>query len=212
MHFHTLGTAAALAGAVALTMPAAAQAATTHDVAHLHPLNTSVTHAKTTGEAKFALDGDALKIDIRVHGAPADTEHWQHFHGFIDGKAATCATMADDANKDGIIDVTETDRASGTTMVPFTTDPAGMDVPHGTYPKADAKGDYHYTATVSVKALDAAFAKAFPGQKLDLTKRVVYIHGVPASEKLPATVASLGPIPANVTLPIACGKIKAAKR
>lgn len=212
MNLNTLGAVAAIAGAIALAMPAAAQAATNHYVAHLHALNTSVAHAKTTGEAKFAVDGDTLKIDIRVHGAPADTEHWQHFHGFVDGNAASCATMADDANKDDIIDVAETGKASGTTMVPFTADPASMDVPHGVYPKADAKGDYHYTATVSVKALDAAFDKAFPGQKLDLTKRVVYIHGVPESDKLPSTVASLGPIPANVTLPIACGKIEAARK
>lgn len=212
MNLHTLGTIAALAGAVALALPAGAHAATTHYVAHLHALNTSVTHAKTTGEARFTVDGDTLKIDVRVHGAPAGIEHWQHFHGFADGQAATCAAAAADANHDGIIDVTETAKASGTTMVPFTTDPASMDVPHGTYPKADAKGDYHYTASVSLKALDASFAKAFPGQQLDLTNRVVYIHGVPDSDRLPSSVASLGPIPASVTLPIACGRIEAAKR
>lgn len=212
MNLHTLGTVAAIAGALALAMPAAAQAATTHYVAHLHAMNADAAHAKTSGEAKFTVKGDTLKIDIRVHGAPAGIEHWQHFHGFADGQAASCATSADDANKDGIIDVTETAKASGTTMVPFTSDPVAMDVPHGTYPKADAKGDYHYTAKVSLKALDAAFTKAFPGQKLDLTKRVVYIHGVPESAKLPASVASLGPIPANVTLPIACGKIEAARK
>ena len=36
---------------------------------------------------------------------------------------------------------------------------------------------------------------------------VVFIHGIPAASKLPASVASLGPIPAHVTLPIACGRI-----
>lgn len=211
MNLNRFGTVAALAGALAFALPGASHAATTHYVAHLQPLNTSVTHSKTTGEAKFAVEGDTLKIDIRVHGAPADTEHWQHFHGFVDGKAASCPTKADDANKDGIIDVAETGKVSGTTMVPFTADPASMDVPHGVYPKADAKGDYHYTASVSMKALDAAFDKAFPGQKLDLAKRVVYIHGVPASEKLPDTVESLGPIPAQVTVPIACGAIERVK-
>jgi hypothetical protein len=116
--------------------------------------------------------------------------------------------MAQDANHDGIVDLIETGKTSGTTMVPFITDPASMDVAHGTYPTADANGDYHYHETVSLKALDAAFAKQFPGQKLDLAKRVVYIHGVPDGTKLPSTVASLGPIPAQVTLPIACGRIE----
>lgn len=48
----------------------------------------------------------------------------------------------------------------------------------------------------------------FPGQQLDLARRVVFIHGLPVDTKLPTSVASLGPIPAQVTLPIACGKIE----
>ncbi|HMN56213.1 MAG TPA: hypothetical protein PKE15_03120, partial [Ottowia sp.] len=66
----------------------------------------------------------------------------------------------------------------------------------------------HYHETVSLPALEQAFAKAFPGQQLDLNKRVVFIHGVPAGTALPASVQSLGPIPAQVTLPIACGQIE----
>lgn len=201
---------ALVAGALALAAPASGMAAAPAHavyVAHLHAMNTGVTKTKTTGEARFTVNGDQLTIDIKVHGAPPDTVHWQHFHGFADGHAASCATMKD-AGQYGILDVTETANASGTTMVPFDTDPTAMDVAHGTYPKADAHGAYHYRETVPLKALDAAFDKAFPGGKLDLAKRVVYIHGVPADTKLPATVQSLGPIPAQVTLPIACGKIE----
>lgn len=202
------GTLAVAVIAAGLAVPAVGIAATTQYAATLHPLNAKLAHAHTRGEATFVEHDGKLTINIKVHGAPADMVHWQHFHGFVDGKAASCATMADDANHDGILDVTETAKASGTTMLPFTADPAGMDVAHGDYPKADAKGDYHYTASVSLDALNAAFAKAFPGQQPDLAKRVVYIHGVPADTKLPTTVASLGPIPAQVTLPIACGKIE----
>ncbi len=177
-------------------------------VAHLHAMNGGVTGASTTGSARFVINGDTLTIDIRVHGAPPGMVHWQHFHGFKDGQPATCPTASADTNHDGVVDLIETGKASGTTMVPFITDPTSMDVAHGTYPKADAHGDYHYHETVSLKALDAAFGKAFPGQQLDLDKRVVYIHGVPAGTRLPSSVASLGPIPAQVTLPIACGKIE----
>lgn len=204
---------ALVAAALALGAPGSAVAkmpAHAVYVAHLQPMNTSVTGSKTTGEARFVVDGDQLTITIHVHGAPAGIEHWQHFHGFKDGQPASCAGASADANHDGIVDLIETGKASGTTMVPFTKDPAGMDIAHGTYPKADANGDYTYKETVSVKALDAAFAKAFPGQQLDLAKRVVYIHGVPADAKLPSTVASLGPVPAHVTLPIACGRIERA--
>lgn len=199
------------AGILAATLTGAAAAATPPQatyVARLQPMNTGVTHTATTGDARFVVDGDKLTITIDVHGAPPDTGHWQHFHGFTTGQAATCPSMADDANHDGIVDLIETGKTSGTTMVPFIADPASMDVAHGTYPKANAAGTYHYQETVSLKALDAAFAKAFPGQKLDLAKRVVFIHGVPDGTKLPSSVASLGPIPAQVTLPIACGRIE----
>ena len=211
MKLHHACLPALIAGTILLAAPGTGVAATpTHAVyiAHLHAMNTGTTRTPTTGEARFTVDGDTLSIDIKVHGAPPDTEHWQHFHGFVDGQQASCPTAAADANHDGIVDLIETGKASGTTMVPFTTDPVSMDVAHGTYPKADARGDYDYRETVSLKDLDAAFDKAFPGGKLDLGKRVVYIHGVPSDTRLPATVQSLGPIPAQVTLPIACGKIE----
>ena len=208
MHAPRLCTLAIATGALALALPAAGFAADVQYTATLRPLNAKIAHARTHGVAQFTEHDGKLTIDIKVRGAPADMVHWQHFHGFIDGKAAHCPTMADDANHDGIVDLIETGKTAGTTMVPFSAEPATMDVAHGTYPKADAKGDYAYEAKVSLKALDAAFDKAFPGQKLDLDKRVVFIHGVAADAKLPATVASLGTIPAQVTLPIACGQIE----
>jgi hypothetical protein len=61
---------------------------------------------------------------------------------------------------------------------------------------------------VSLRALKAAFAKAFGNQELDLDRRVAFIHGVPSAANFPASAASLGTIPAQVTLPIACGKIE----
>jgi hypothetical protein len=93
-------------------------------------------------------------------------------------------------------------------MVPFDDDPVAMDIGGGTYPKAGADGTFEYQKTVSLKDLDAAFAKAFGDKGLDLDRRVVFVHGILASTKLPASVASLGTIPARVTLPIACGEIK----
>jgi hypothetical protein len=176
-------------------------------VAHLSALNTTVTGLKTVGEATFTIKGDSLTIAVNASGLPKDIEHWQHFHGFTDGRQATCPAKAADANGDGIIDVVETGAAAGTTMVPFSGDPVSMDVPHGVYPRASATGTLQYKETVSLSALQTAFAKTFDGQKLDLDRRVIFIHGIPAASKLKASVASLGPIPAQVTLPIARGKI-----
>ncbi len=181
-------------------------------IAHLAPMNVAAVGSKTTGEARFEVRGDKLIIDIKVRGAPPDITHWQHFHGFKDGRVATCPSSSADKNGDGIIDLIETGPASGTTMVPFDDAPAKMDVAHGVYPRASADGSYSYHEVVSLKALRAAFAKAFGTRRIDLDRRVVYIHGVPADTKLPPTVASLGPIPAHVTLPIACGRIELVHR
>ncbi len=198
------------AAACVLAAPAAAQNAVY--VAQLQGMNSKVTGGPTTGEARFVVQGDSLTISVKVKGAPPSIVHWQHFHGFKDGKAASCPAQAADANRDGIIDLIETEPAAGTTMVPFDEDPAGMDVAHGTYPSASAGGTYEYHQVVSLKALDAAFGKAFGGAQIALDRRVIFIHGVPSATKLPASVVSLGPIPSQVTLPIACGRIERAKR
>jgi len=182
--------------------------------AELSALNASVTGSEASGEVVLTISGDDLTIRITVEGVPADMMHLQHFHGFPEaGKAAHCATMEQDANGDGIVDLIETEPVSGTTMVPFHDDPVSMAVVNDTYPKADANGAYTYEKTVSLKALEAAFAKAFPDSNgnLDLGHRVVYIHGIPDSQELPSTVASLGDIPAQITIPIACGELKVAE-
>ena len=201
----------ASAAVACLVSQAPVQAADVNPVyiAKLMPMNTKVTGLETSGTAKFTVKGDMLSISIEVKGAPPSIAHWQHFHGFKDNKAATCPTESVDVNHDGIIDLIETGATAGETMVPFITDPVSMDIAHGTYPEASADGSYHYEKDgISVKALTAAFAKAFGDKHLDLDRRVVFIHGVVPSSKLPSTVASLGPIPADVTLPIACGKIE----
>lgn len=200
------GLAALLAG-VAWATPAVAQ----QYVAHLSATNIAAAGGAATGEARFTVKGDSLTITVNASGLPKDITHWQHFHGFPDGKHSACPTAAADVNHDGIIDVVETEHAAGTTMVPFINNPVSMDVPHGTYPEASAAGTLRYEETVSLSALQAAFAKAFPGQKLDLDRRVVFIHGIPRANTLKPSVASLGPIPAQVTLPIACGRIRLTK-
>lgn len=207
---------AAFAGATAMAFGwGVVQAADTAPdavyVAHLSALNTGLTGGATTGEARFEIHDNKLTIRMKINGAPPGIVHWQHFHGFEDGHAAACATPADDANGDGIVDLIETEKVSGTTMVPFDNAPAAMDVAHGTYPQAATDGSYTYTQTTSLKDLSTAFAKAFGGSQLSLDHRVVYVHGVPGNTKLASSVASLGPIPASVTVPIACGRIERIK-
>jgi len=176
--------------------------------AQLQPLNAVVTGQMTTGEARFVISGDTMTVTIDVKNAPKGIQHWQHFHGFASDSVATCATNAEDKNGDGIIDVVETGPVSGTTMVPFNAMPAKMDVGNSSYPVAGEDGSYHYESKIPMDSLKAAFSRAFGGSALDLDRRVLYIHGVPADAKLPKSVASIADIPASITLPIACGQIK----
>jgi hypothetical protein len=177
-------------------------------VAPLHALNTKITGVETTGEARFSITGDTLTISVSADKLPPDIMHLQHFHGFKDNRDATCPTESADVNHDAIFDLIETEATSGTTMVPFHDDPVSMGIVRDTYPKASADGTFQYQKTVSLKDLNAAFTEAFGDKELDLDRRVVFLHGILPSTKLPASAASLGTIPAQVTLPIACGEIK----
>lgn len=202
----------AIAAIASYVLSTAALAADASFTAKLTPLNSSVTGSEATGTAKFDIKGDQLTIVVDMEGTPGGIMHLQHFHGFPDSaKAAACPGPDADTNKDGVIDLIETQPMAGTTMVPFHDDPISLEIPRNTYPSASPRGSYHYEKAVSLKALREAFGKAFNGQDLDLDKRVVFVHGVFPDAKLPATAGSLPKVPASITLPIACGKIEAAQ-
>lgn len=179
-------------------------------VAELSPVNQKASGMKAGGDMRFTVHGDSLTISVRVHGVPANIEHWQHFHGFPNGAQAKCTTMAADTSRDGYVDIRETEPVMGTTMVPFNADPVSMNIPTHDYPHANASGAYVYEKTVSLQALQRAFGVKYGGE-IDLTKRVAQVHGVPDAVTFPKTVASLGTIPAQITIPIACGPIKRVK-
>lgn len=202
--------ASGCAAVLATHLSTAASAAETY-TAKLNGLNAGVVGSQVTGEAVFTIDGDRLTIVVDADGLPPNMMHLQHFHGFKDGGDARCPDSAADKNGDGLTDLIETEAYAGTTMVPFHDDPATMEIPSDSYPKADAGGSYRYEKSVSLKDLQAAFAEKFGTGGLDLDRRVVFIHGIPADAKLPESAASLGTIPPQVTLPIACGEIEKGK-
>lgn len=179
--------------------------------AKLHPLNAAKIGTSATGTAALEIDEGKLSVSIDLAGLPPNLMHLQHFHGFPDGKAASCPTDAADTNGDGYIDLLETEPTAGTTMVPFHAHPATLKIARDTYPVANKSGVAHYTNTVSVAKLEAALKEKFNTPSLALDKRVIFIHGVADSPTLPGSVKSLPGVPANVTIPIACGKIEAVK-
>ncbi|MQS74837.1 hypothetical protein [Companilactobacillus halodurans] len=180
-------------------------------IANIVPLNDEFIGTKAHGKAEFEETDDELKIKIEMFDTPANTQHWEHFHGFPDGNDAQIATMDQDKNHDGLVDLPETESVSGTTMVPFDNAPHHMNVPNDNYPVSDADGHFEYEITVPLKELQAKFKEVFGSDDLELDKRVIYIHGVAKDLKLPDTVAGVvGKYDTHVTLPIATGKIELA--
>jgi hypothetical protein len=201
----------AMIAPIVLAMSAASSFAAERFTAKLQPMNAGKIGTSTTGTATFEISDGKLTVSIDLAGLPPNMMHLQHFHGFPDGKAASCPTDAADTNGDGYIDLAETEPSSGTTMVPFHAHPATLEIASDTYPVADKSGVAHYTETVSVADLDAALKAKFKAPSLALDKRVVFIHGVANNPALPGSVKSLPGVPANITIPIACGKIEAVK-
>lgn len=180
-------------------------------IANITPLNAAKIGTSAHGKAEFTEMGDKLHIKVEMFDVPANIEHWEHFHGFPDGKDASVPTIAQDKNGDGYIDLLKTEPVSGTTMVPLDDAPEKMDIPHQGYPKADANGHYKYEVDVPLAELKSKFKQAFGSDDLQLDKRVIYVHGVPAALQLPDSVAGcVMDFDPHTTLPIAAGKIKKA--
>lgn len=178
--------------------------------AEILPLNADKIGTEAHGDVTFIIEGDTLHIKLEMFDTPANIQHWEHFHGFPDGKDANISTMEQDVNHDGYIDLPETEAVSGTTMVPLDAHPHEMCIPNDNYPVADDKGYYSYEKDVPLQELLKNFKEAFGGDSLELDKRVVYVHGVPDSLKLPDTVDGKinDKYDQHVTLPIAAGKIR----
>lgn len=178
-------------------------------VAEIKPLNEAIIGSKPHGTAEFTVSDDALHIEVEMFDTPKNMQHWEHFHGFTDGKDAQPATIAQDVNHDGVVDLPETEAVSGTMMVPFDAEPHQMDIANDTYPVSDDHGYFKYVKHVPLADLKAQFKEVFGTDDLDLDKRVIYIHGVPDAVKLPDTVGGNlnEKYDKHVTLPIATGKI-----
>ena len=172
-------------GAVLIAASSVQAAAAEHYVAKLAPLNADKIGTSASGTANLEIVDGKLNVTIDLAGLSPNLMHLQHFHGFIDGKDVTCPTAASDANGDGYIDLVETEPTSGTTMLPFHAHPARLEIANDTYPVADKSGAAHYTHTDDVAALDKAPKEKLKATGLELSKRVIVVHGVPSDAKLP---------------------------
>ncbi len=183
--------------------------------ANLTPLNPGIQntldpdsrtpHGVAQGKAYFRVVNGELRAVVDVRGAePADAAfpeglHPQHIH-----EANRCPDMSADVNGDGIVDVIEGVPFYGPIMIPLDGNLADTSSQVATFPLASGdRGTYNYSATASVSALEATL-----GHPLALASRHVVIHGMDLATPLPASVASLPGVPAQLTIPIACGELR----
>jgi hypothetical protein len=178
-------------------------------IAELAPMNINATEELVTGTALFIVEGDTLTMTVEASGLAPDMMHLQHLHGYTeeDGSFATCPFSGADANDDNVIDLLETRPFTGITLVPLHEEPASLAIQSQTYPTADAEGEIAYSQTVSIEELEQALQEEHNIDSLDLAQRTVFLHGVSQDADLPDSVESLPDVPAQVTLPVACGEI-----
>jgi hypothetical protein len=184
-------------------------------VADLRPLNANVQnnldpdaatpYGVASGKALFQVLNGTLTAIVDATGTepaegPApDGIHPQHIHA-----ADRCPTAAADVNGDGIVDVIEGLPFYGPILVPLDGDISNTTSEIPTFPFGMGdKGIFHYEASTSLSTLEAAL-----NEPIDLASRHVVIHGVDLATPLPESVQSLPGLPAQVTLPIACGEIR----
>lgn len=176
-------------------------------IARLSPLNSKVTGHHAEGDLRVTVSGDTVTIELDARGLSPGMMHMAHFHGYVSGKSSACAGASADTNHDGIIDLAETEPVAGVTMIPLNAAPAELTIAGNGYPIASKDGEIVYKREVSLRALAREMAEEFDGAAPDLAKRVLFVHGIDAGTPLPKTVASLPGVPAQATLPIACGKL-----
>ena len=149
------------------------------------------------GKAFFRVNGDDVQALVQMRGIQPGMPHPQHIHA-----ADRCPPASADVNGDGYIDVLEGVPFYGPILITLDSDinntaleVEGLPAPDETY--------YNYVQNGSLTAMESAI-----GEPLNLESRHVVVHGVALDTPLPATVASIGGFPPQLTLPVACGTIR----
>jgi hypothetical protein len=178
-------------------------------IAELAPMNINATEELVTGTALFIVAGDTLTMTVEASGLAPDMMHLQHLHGYTeeDGSFATCPFSGADVNDDNFTDLLETRPFTGITLIPLHEEPASLAIQSQTYPNANTDGEIAYSQTVSIEELEQALQEEHNIDSLELAQRTVFLHGVSQDADLPDSVESLPDVPAQVTLPVACGEI-----
>lgn len=168
----------------------------------LRPFNNSLSGFLPTGFAEIKIAGDMVEVKTLLDD-DARVNHLQSIH-----TGTRCPQLTDDSNKDGLVDIEETDRASGKVFIPLDADINSATEGSGIYPMG---GGFTYIQSASLAKLETD-TKARTRQNLNLGGRVVILHGVAEGTLMPATVATRDGMTQQASVPIACGVLQRIKQ
>lgn len=172
----------------------------------LIPANPSV-DSDVTGFITVNLVGDQMTVEVEMQSAPPSM-HQQHIH-----TGSACATPADDANADGVVDAVEAAPIAGKVLVPLDGDLNSQEAGNQSFPSGESYNDSEeasYEQLITDLTMpdndptDSVVKLARP-EDFVLEGRVVEIHGVPNTTSLPDTAQGMDGMSAQSSLPIACG-------
>lgn len=181
-----------------------------YEAPFLTALNSDVSEVAVEADGLFSVEDDVFFAEVAAINVTPDAVHPQHIHA-----EGTCPPPEADTNEDGYIDVVEGVPYYGQILVPLDSDLSSTDP--GVFPEPEDAA-YDYVEDVAWDALldnlqaedpnpDDAVVKLEEGEELNLAERTVVIHGVALDTPLPETVQSIGGLPPQVTLPVACSEI-----
>lgn len=164
----------------------------------LRPMNNHLSGFLPTGTAEIKIAGDEIEVKTLLDD-DAKAPHMQNIH-----LGHRCPSIADDTNNDDIVDIFEAYKASGNVLIPLDSNLNSAKEGAGIYPVGSS---FTYIEKASLLKMEKDISERI-NQGLNLSGKVVLIHGVAANTQLPSTVGTLEGMTQENSVPIACGIIK----
>ena len=154
---------------------------------------TALNNSGVDGHALLFLDerSQTLSVNIRAEGLEPNQVHPQHIHGFPDDKDANTPTIAQDADRDGFVELLEGLVKYGPVQLNLTLNPGDSTHNHGTpghdhtadavFPTADAEGNLRYSETFRFDRSDPN-AQAILDDIVPLQRKEIVLHGLTLRE------------------------------
>lgn len=179
----------------------------------LAPINSTIS-GETTATVEIIIEGDEFIVEANAAGAPPGVKHLQNI---MTGGA--CPDVNSDINGDGVIDIIEAGSYFGQIFIPLDSNLSEQIAGKDYGPIANGSGRYVYRRSAALSMLLSDLTAVDPDtsdgmiklrgdDNLNLTNKVIVIHGISRTENIPGTVSTMGDMIPQDILPIACGKIE----